>query len=163
DFHDLMNRGMDPNCQDLKGWTALHHAVFSGNMDMVIALVEQQPALISAQAELYGISACTVLDFATCFRNSDMVTYLLDHGAKSSSHNSLYHMLHPKFKIHVYRIEFLLGCGWDRTVKDAEGKTLLDIAHNKNDIALVEHLEHYQTVRLPSYGTILHVGDEEAP
>ncbi|KAG6894338.1 hypothetical protein C0992_006560, partial [Termitomyces sp. T32_za158] len=161
DLHDLADHGIDLNCCDFHGWTFLHYAVIWDNMDMVIALIEQKPDQVFAQAKWLGIPECTVLDFAIWHENSDMVTYLLDHGAKSSSHNSLYQLLYPTFGIHAPKIKLLLDCGWDRTVKDAEGKALLEIAENNNDEALADYLKHYQTVRLPPYGTILHVADEE--
>ncbi|KAG6895463.1 hypothetical protein C0992_001125 [Termitomyces sp. T32_za158] len=161
DLHDLVNHRIDLNCHDSDGWTFLHYAVFYDNMDMVIALIEQKPDQVFAQAKWKSIPECTVLEIAILCRNSDMVTYLLDHDAKSSSHNSLYQLLYPKYHLQVSRIKFLLDRGWDRTVKDAEGKALLDIAENKNDKVLADHLKYYQTVRLPPYGTILHVADEE--
>ncbi|KAG6896774.1 hypothetical protein C0992_006236 [Termitomyces sp. T32_za158] len=164
DLHDLVDQGIDLNFHDSAGWTALHLAAFFGNLDVVIALVEQKPAQMSVTAEWIISSAYTPFDVAAECLKWNVVAYLLDHGAKSISHDALYYALRYAFPSSKYldRVEHLLDRGWDRTVRDACGKTLLDVACSRSEKALVDHLEHYQTVRLPPYGTTPHIVDYEA-
>ncbi|KAG6875359.1 hypothetical protein C0992_004187 [Termitomyces sp. T32_za158] len=158
DLCDLVDQGIDLDWTDSEGWTALHYAVYEGNLDVAIALIEQKPALMSAPANRKGVSQLTPLDFAVIHfeGTSDVVEYLLKHGAKSISHNALYFVLRSNpqpLKI----IQFFLDCGWDRTVKDNNNETLLDVACNKGDGELVDFLE--QTVRLLPSGKISHTVD----
>ncbi|KAG6895407.1 hypothetical protein C0992_001416 [Termitomyces sp. T32_za158] len=159
DLHDLVNQGIDLNWHDSDGWTALHYAAFNGNMDVVIALVEQKPTLMSAPADWMGVSQLTPLDIAVSVykRKPDVLEYLLKHGAKSISHNALYCILRFSFYTPLEHIQLLLDCGWDRTVKDNQDETLLDVAHSKGDSKLIELLE--QTVRPPSSANISHTVD----
>ncbi|KAG6877553.1 hypothetical protein C0992_009705 [Termitomyces sp. T32_za158] len=165
DFHDLLDHGLDLNWHGSGGWTALHYAAFSGNLDVIVALVEQKPALMSARAKWKNVSKLTPADLAVITRRTvaDVVAYLFDHGARSISHDALYRGLLARFESDALldRVQLLLDCGWNRTVKDDEGKTLFEVAHSKGNITLVDHLEHYQTVRLPPYGTTPHT-DEKA-
>ncbi|KAG6889015.1 hypothetical protein C0992_006769 [Termitomyces sp. T32_za158] len=165
DLRHVADQGIDLSFHGSDGCTALHWAASHGNLDCVIALVEQKPALMSALADYMNVSAWATLDFAAMSsRRSGVVVYLLDHGAKSISHNALYYGVqgHLFPYMQLDKIEHLLDSGWDRTVRDADGKTLLDVARSKGNIMLVNHLEHYQTVRLPPYGTTPHTVDEEA-
>ncbi|KAG6893763.1 hypothetical protein C0992_008718 [Termitomyces sp. T32_za158] len=160
DLHRLVDQGIDLNWHDVQGWTALHYAAFCGNLNVVIALVKQKPALMSAPADWMDVSQLTPLDFAVdnYQRNPDVVEYLLKHGAKSISHNALYQYL-SKFghDTLLMKIQFLLDCGWDRTVKDNQDETLLDVAHREGDSELVLLFE--QTVRPPSNETVSHTVD----
>ncbi|KAG6879492.1 hypothetical protein C0992_002102 [Termitomyces sp. T32_za158] len=164
DFHDLVDQGIDLDGHGYDDWTALHFAVFYGNLDVIIALVEQKPALMSALANWADLSVLTPLDLAaiTLINTPDVVAYLLDHGARSISHDALYCGLLARFESDALldRVQLLLDCGWNRTVKDNEEKTLLEVAHSKGNITLADHLEHYQTVRLPPYGTAPRMDEE---
>ncbi|KAG6876253.1 hypothetical protein C0992_000326 [Termitomyces sp. T32_za158] len=164
DLHDLVDQGVDLDWHDSRGWTALHYAADRSNLAVVIALVEQKPSLMYATADYMYVSAWTPLDVAVGCCSQDVVAYLLDHGAKSISHNALFHAVVDFFitDIQLNNIEYLLDIGWDRTVRDDDGQTLLDVARSKGNVTLVDHLEHYQTVRLPPYGTTPYTVDEEA-
>ncbi|KAG6889530.1 hypothetical protein C0992_004880 [Termitomyces sp. T32_za158] len=163
DLCDLVDQGIDLSCLDSHGFTALHHAACEGNLDGVIVFVEQKPALMPVLGKwLLPNSAWTALDVATYRGNSDVMGYLVDHGAKSSFHDVLYLALtNLEFPIFLDNIELLLDHGWDRTVKDANGRTLLDVACSKGNTILAAHLEDYQTVRLPPYGNTSHTMGEE--
>ncbi|KAG6867114.1 hypothetical protein C0993_006641 [Termitomyces sp. T159_Od127] len=162
DFWDLVNQGLDFDKPGIEDATALHYAAFYKNLDVVIAIIEKKPALISA-LEIHDKLALTPLEFATWSGSPDIVGYLLDHGAKSISHNALY-FAKTFFGSDetVRKGELLLDHGWDRTIKNSEGKTLLDVACSKYNTVLVNHLENYQTVRLPPYGMASHIVDEKA-
>ncbi|KAG6879497.1 hypothetical protein C0992_002108 [Termitomyces sp. T32_za158] len=162
DLRDLVDLGIDLNCHDPTGWTALHHAAYRGSLDSVIILIEQEPALVLAVTKwLDPNSAWTALDLATYKGNSDIVGYLVGQGAKSISHDILYAaMANPSSPVELGKVEFFLDHGWDRTVQDTEGKTLLDVAHSEGDTALVDHLKNYQTVRLSPYVKPFHTLDE---
>ncbi|KAG6887542.1 hypothetical protein C0992_011862 [Termitomyces sp. T32_za158] len=60
----VVDEGIDLDCHDSQGWTVLHWAAVGNNLDVVIALVEQKPALMSALATWEDISALTPLDVA---------------------------------------------------------------------------------------------------
>ncbi|KAG6882678.1 hypothetical protein C0992_011007 [Termitomyces sp. T32_za158] len=155
DLHDLEDQGIDLNWHNSKGWTALHWAAYHANMDVVIALVEQKPALISAEANWKGVSQLTPLDIAAISFQStpDVVKYLLEHGAKTISYNALYSIWSESiYYSQLKSVQLLLNCGWDSAVKDNNNETLLEVAHSRGDRELVEFLE--QTVRLPPSGNI---------
>ncbi|KAH0583180.1 hypothetical protein H2248_011062 [Termitomyces sp. 'cryptogamus'] len=161
DIHDLVARGIDLSWRaNHNSWTALHWAASKGNLNAVTALVEQVPALVFVQANYPDFIGCTALDLAVRNGNSDVVAYLLDHGAHPNVLHVATHPLYWDFCCsHFHKflavIEVLLDHGWDRTTKDTYGRTFIGIAHSKqahNLKTLVEHLENYQTVRLRPYG-----------
>ncbi|KAG6901206.1 hypothetical protein C0995_015399 [Termitomyces sp. Mi166 len=155
-IRDLVNRGINLNHRDSRehGWTALHYAALAGNLDGVIALVERKPGLVSVQAKhLFDSKPCTALDLAIDFGKSNVVAYLLDHGAIAPP-NALHvavqaYWVHPER--HLPMVELFLDRGWDRTAKDADGRTAMDIARSMGPRfrAIIGHLKEYQTVRLP--------------
>ncbi|KAG6901404.1 hypothetical protein C0995_012361 [Termitomyces sp. Mi166 len=161
DIRDLLDRGIDLNHRDANGWTALHFAAYSGNLDTVIPLVEREPALISAQTSSFSNSK-TALHLAVEQAHSDVVAYLLDHGAIPPP-NTIHVAAFSRFVHHLNPclVVSLLDRGWDRTLKDADGRTPLDIARSEGHHAIVEHLEHYQTARLPSYPTVTFSSQKE--
>ncbi|KAG6859360.1 hypothetical protein C0993_004030, partial [Termitomyces sp. T159_Od127] len=133
------------------GLTALHYAALSGNLDAVVALSQRKPGLISAQAtHILSLKPCTALELAFDFGKPNVVAYLLDHGAKPPP-NALHaavqlYWAHPDKR--VATVQLLLDRGWDRTAKDARGRTPLDVVHELNDPrfgAIIEHLKNYQT------------------
>ncbi|KAG6862452.1 hypothetical protein C0993_002567, partial [Termitomyces sp. T159_Od127] len=164
DLTDLIDQGIDLDNQDSNRWSAMHYAASCGNLDIVIALVKRKPALMSAGVTFLGTSSWTALDLAIHNGSSDTIRYLLDNGAKSLSHNALHTAIaHPGLKAALEKIECMLDHEWDRTIKDTEGKTLLNVAQSKHDTALINHSENYQTVKLPPYKMTSHAVDEEAP
>ncbi|KNZ72356.1 Ankyrin-1 [Termitomyces sp. J132] len=149
DICDLLDRGINIDRRDTNGWTALHFAAYSGNLDVVILLVEREPSLVSIETTLSSNSE-TALHLAVEQAHSDVVAYLLDHGAIPPP-NTLHVAAFPRFVHHLNPclVVNLLDRGWDRSLKDADGRTPLDIARSEGHHAIVEHLEHYQTVKLP--------------
>ncbi|KAG6863693.1 hypothetical protein C0993_010606 [Termitomyces sp. T159_Od127] len=147
DMVDLINEKIDLDNQDVRGWTALHIAAYYGNLNMVTALVEKKRVLMSAVATWLGISSWTALDVAIWRWNPNIVANLLDYGASSSSHDTLHLAItHYGSNDALEKVEYLLVHGWNITTQDNEGKTLLDVACNKGDTALVYFLENYQTM-----------------
>ncbi|KAG6886916.1 hypothetical protein C0992_001646 [Termitomyces sp. T32_za158] len=159
DLCDLVNQGIDLNWYASDGWTALHRAAYHANMDVVIALVKQKPTLMYAPAKWMEVSQLTPLDIAAnnFQRKTDVVKYLLNHGAKSISHNALYSASKFNSCTPLKTTQLLLCCGWDRTAKDNQNETLLDVARRKHDNKLVYFLE--QIDRLPPSGNIFHTVD----
>ncbi|KAG6871878.1 hypothetical protein C0995_015467 [Termitomyces sp. Mi166 len=152
DIRDLLDRGMEVNHRDPNGWTPLHHTAFYGNLNGVIALVEREPNLISIQAKhpFSSEKTCTALDIAVEFGNPDVVAYLLDHGADPPNNSATLSGLYKYDSERTIRlVEVLLDRGWDRTAQDGDGRSPADIARSRGQNAIAEHLERYQTVRLP--------------
>ncbi|KAG6901207.1 hypothetical protein C0995_015400 [Termitomyces sp. Mi166 len=168
-IRDLVDRGMNLDHHDYDGWTALHHAASSGNINTAVALVEQDPRLISVQTnDIFFKSQYTALELAIKFGKSDVAAYFLDHHGSD-------HPPSDALQVHVTvgspfilqdserleTIEFLLDRGWDRTAKDIWGRTPIDIARRSEGYdVVVEHLEHYQTVRLPPHTSLIQNGSK---
>ncbi len=74
----LLSSGADPNQQDEKGGTALHHAVIQGNGSMII------PVLIENGAKINAVdgNGVTPLVYAVVNDKPDLVELLLRLGAK---------------------------------------------------------------------------------
>ncbi|KAG6901208.1 hypothetical protein C0995_015401 [Termitomyces sp. Mi166 len=168
DIDNLVDRGMDLNHRRARfGWTALHWAAVSGNLDAVVALVEREPGLVSVQANnpFPFSKKHTTLELAIHSGNSDVVAYLLAHDPNPPS-NAL-HAAAVVDRIDLDErlelVELLLDHGWDRTLTDTDGMTAIDLARSRGEDfnAVVEYLEHYQTVRLPPYPTALLTTNEE--
>ncbi|KAG6882839.1 hypothetical protein C0993_008951 [Termitomyces sp. T159_Od127] len=109
-----------------------------------------------------GTSPWTALDRAIYRHHFDIARYLLDHGARSSSCHALYLAISGFDEPDLKKVKLLLDHKWDRTLRNDEGKTLLDIARSKNKTELVDLLENYP-LRLPPNGMASHNVDEEVP
>ncbi|KAG6864271.1 hypothetical protein C0993_009136, partial [Termitomyces sp. T159_Od127] len=167
DVNYLINQEIDLDGLEFRGYTPLHSAAEEGKLDMVIFLVERKPALISAVLNVTFVgldtSPWTALDMAIENHHFDIARYLLDHGAKSASCHALYLAISGFREPDLEKVRLLLDHGWDRTLGDTEGNTLLDIAKSKNKTELVDLLENYQTVIIRPNEKASHNVDEEAP
>ncbi|KAG6884251.1 hypothetical protein C0993_012783 [Termitomyces sp. T159_Od127] len=154
DIRDLLDRGMEVNHRDANGWTPLHHTAFYSNLDGAIALVEREPSLICVQAKHPFSSEwpCTAVDIAIEFGSDpDVMAYLLDHGASpSASTVSVLLALYYEYKCErITRLmDILLDHGWDRTVRDEDGRTPIEVTRSRGHYAAAEHLANYQTARV---------------
>ncbi|KAG6863731.1 hypothetical protein C0993_010514 [Termitomyces sp. T159_Od127] len=172
DIHNLVDRGINLSLhnESRHGWTALHEAAWLGNLDVVIALSQQEPGLMSQASDYHSQEPRTALEVAIQCCKPDVVAYLLDHGAQAppnALHNAAksYWLQSDK---HLAMVQLLLDYGWDRTAKDVNGKTPIDVVHDwphswdLDSSAILEFLENYQTVRpSPSEPTALPPSNEE--
>ncbi|KNZ81340.1 Ankyrin repeat and sterile alpha motif domain-containing protein 1B [Termitomyces sp. J132] len=141
DICDLLEAGIDVNHRDHDGWTGLHRAAVFGNLDAVTVLVERERSLISVPTH----SSLTALDVALEQGHSDVVAYLLDQGADR-----------PPYALHVAArlpqpsmAKVLLDRGWDKKVKDDQGRTPIDIATNDwgYDSQIATFLQQYELAK----------------
>ncbi|KAG6868164.1 hypothetical protein C0993_006880 [Termitomyces sp. T159_Od127] len=162
DIHNLVDQGMNLSlCNESKpGWTALHEAVFCGNLDTVTALSQQEPGLMSQASDYHFEKPRTALEVAIICCKPDVVACLLDHGAQAPPD-----ALHTAVELHrladesLKTVQLLFDHGWDRTVKNEYGNTPIDVVHDWPDWhqyklqepEFIDYLENYQTVRLSPY------------
>ncbi|KNZ72017.1 Putative ankyrin repeat protein [Termitomyces sp. J132] len=142
-----LNNGLDINWHNDNGYTLLHAAVGQRNLDGVMVLVERNPSLIDiqAQARQFPYSELqTALDMAVESQQHTIVAYLLDNGANRRP--DALHVVTTnsnKWYSNPDLIRLLLDKGWDRSAKDVEGRTPIDIATANNCDDIVEILESY--------------------
>ncbi|KAG5715669.1 putative ankyrin repeat protein, partial [Termitomyces sp. T112] len=125
-----LDNGLNIDWHNDNGYTLLHAAVDQNDLDGVKALVQRKPSLINIQAKQFSISEWqTALDMAVESQQHTIVAYLLDQGADRRP-NLLHFVVNNSSKWYSDPdlIKVLLDRGWDRTVKDAEGRTPIDIA-----------------------------------
>ncbi|KAG6861142.1 hypothetical protein C0995_003410 [Termitomyces sp. Mi166 len=153
DICGLLDAGIDINHRDHDGWTALHRAAVFGNLDAVTVLVERERSLISVLTN----SSQTALDVALEQGHSDVVAYLLDQGADRPPY-----ALHGAARLQSQSMaKVLLDRGWDKTAKDNQGRTPIDIATNDwgYDSEMVMFLQQYE--RANDAGHSVDMGNSE--
>ncbi|KAG6890216.1 hypothetical protein C0995_010227 [Termitomyces sp. Mi166 len=153
----VLDHGFDASRQHENGMTALHLAVAGNNLDAVIALVEKEPSLISVRTN--PPHSRTALDLGLRWGYSDIVAYLLDKGPDKPP-DALRAALHiMPWNLSLDLVKVLLDRGWDRTVKDAEGRALIDVAKANGRHNIAEYLEYYQTVKVRPNPAVLDISD----
>ena len=164
-----LDRGLDPNSSDRNGNTILMIASRLGHADLASALIARKASLtrqtshgdtallmaslgghlevvkllVNAGAPVQGQKGWQPIHYAAFNGATDVVRYLIDHGANKNS-------LAPNFYTplmlaarngHAETVRALLLEDVDLTQRGMAGETALDIATRRNDPAIVDLLK----------------------
>jgi ankyrin repeat protein len=125
------------NATEGQSASPLHYAAGKSKLEMVKALLEagERPNI----RDDHGFTALMLTD------GSDVMEYLLEHGADISAVNqwrrtALHHIARRKGPAAIEAVRLLLARGANAAVKDAEGKTALDFALDADNSEIAEIL-----------------------
>lgn len=131
------------NSRDHRGFTVLHKAIESGNMEVIRLLIEQG-ADINAEVAGPDPEGWTALHLAAFDGHHEVVKYLLDHGADLSRPGKGASKMTPirvaVTRAHPESVRVLLALGADPMEKDLQGFTLLHEAANIGDCEIAKLL-----------------------
>jgi len=138
----LLQRGVNTNLTDIQGKTALHKASKLGLMKFVELLVEKGNADVNQVAKGDNLDGCSALQEAAYFGKSDIVIFLVEHGARVNQQNKLgrtaLHRAASKNDVDV--IQTLLDNGSDIDQVDQSGKTAIHWATFYGNLNVVKVL-----------------------
>ena len=122
----LLDKGIDINAKDLRGYTALHIATNEGSLEVVKFLIE-----MGANVDVKNIKGCTALHIAA--NNGSLATLkcLIELGADVNAKNTEdYTALHFAAYLNFdHVVLFLIKMGADVSVQNKNGDTALDMAN----------------------------------
>ncbi|MBI59582.1 hypothetical protein CL657_00010 [bacterium] len=136
----LLDEDMKLNQSDRFGWTALHHAVAIGNLDVIKQLLDKKVSL-----NIRNKKGHTPLHVAIMKSRSDIVKILLLEGAKINYKDKqgvppVYYALMTK---DLHLIETLIENGADLKGKDSFGRTLIHISSMLGYASIIKDLLSY--------------------
>ncbi|XP_053685728.1 uncharacterized protein LOC128735258 [Sabethes cyaneus] len=166
-FRQLLRNGANPSYESLSKYTPIHYAVYGGNRDIVLELLQQPGVDINATAE----DSVTPIGVAISENNMNMIELMLAKNAQVRSQEILqagvfhhYHivrylidrddrLINDSFDIarrnllmyaiidgEMSTVEYLIGKGINVNARAIGGLTALHIAAGKNETTLCERL-----------------------
>lgn len=138
---DLINRGINLKQQDIDRWTALHHAVYQNNGDIMVKIIRKDPSLMNVPTN----AGFTPLMTAIWQGNKPMVDVLVGLGSKldvrDTGGNTPLHLAVSRNQYSIAK-ELLEG-GTDPNIENAKGWTPMDNALSDNNTDMAHLLLYY--------------------
>lgn len=139
--NDLINRGINLKQQDIDRWTALHHAVYQDNGDIMVKIISKDKSLMNVATN----AGFTPLMTAIWQGNKPMVDVLIGLGAKTNVLDTGGNTpLHLAVSRNQYSIaKELLENGTNPNIENAKGWTPMDNALSDNNTDMAHLLLYY--------------------
>ncbi|MCA7010493.1 ankyrin repeat domain-containing protein [Wolbachia endosymbiont of Tribolium confusum] len=127
-----------------QNWTSLHYAVYNGNVKLSESVFK---SFLEKKGDINALTSCNddnwaLLHYAVYYGNLDMVSFLIDKGAKieirSKEGKTPLHLAVEEAKQNM--INLLLDRGADIEAKNNDGRTPLYLAAYNNDSGVIELL-----------------------
>jgi ankyrin repeat protein len=138
---DLVNRGINLKQQDIDRWTALHHAVYQDNGDIMVKIIRKDPSLLNVATN----AGFTPLMTAIWQGNQPMVDVLVGLGAKTdvldTGGNTPLHLAVSRNQYDIAK--GLLDSGANPNIENAKGWTPMDNALSDNNTDMAHLLLYY--------------------
>ena len=118
----------------------IYNAVFDGNLQRVMRLIQGDPTIINQRDELQEL---TPLHYAAWGNHKEVVSFLLDHGADINHHDNYKHATPVLYACEYGLVEmvgYLLSRGGDLTISGEKGITPLMIACTNGHAGVVSYL-----------------------
>lgn len=138
---DLINRGINLKQQDIDRWTALHHAVYQNNGDIMVKIIRKDNALLNIATN----AGYTPVMTAIWQGNKAMVDVLIGLGSRmdvlDTGGNTPLHLAVSRNQYDIAKE--ILENGTNPNIENAKGWTPMDNALSDNNTDMAHLLLYY--------------------
>jgi ankyrin repeat protein len=138
---ELIAQGVNLTAKDHNGWNALSYACAKGHLDITQVLLAA-----GADVNIKDQSGCTALSEAAYWGHLEIVNILLSAGAEVNGIDNEEGSI-PLFKTIYFErtsiLEVLLAAGANPSLRNEDGKTVLEFAVEQQKMEIVEVLQRF--------------------
>jgi ankyrin repeat protein len=138
---ELIAQGVNLTAKDHNGWNALSYACAKGHLDITQVLLAA-----GADVNIKDQSGCTALSEAAYWGHLEIVNILLSAGAEVNGLDNEEGSI-PLFKTIYFErtsiLEVLLAAGANPSLRNEDGKTVLEFAIEQQKMEIVEVLQRF--------------------